>query len=126
MSFRIDWKSAEVHRTDRGKLLLRVQVVDELLGNFVDPNPIWVERFTHAAKARRADWTARNWHWGTPAVDETGRLTVDPLEGSDLEAEFLPRELDELVERANELEGGEWAALEEQARRLTREYRSSG
>jgi len=126
VSFRIDWKTAEVHLTDRARLVLRVQLVDGLLGTLVDPNPIWRERFAHAAKAHVARWRAQNEHWGTPAVDDSGRLTVDPLEGSGVEAELLPAELDALVARANELENGEWAGLEEQARRLRKQYRSIG
>jgi hypothetical protein len=125
VSFRIDWKTAEVRRTDRARLALSVQLVDGLLGTLVDPNPIWLERFAHAAKAHKARWRAENRNWGIPALDDAGRLTVDPLEGSDVEAALLPAELDALVERANELEGGEWAQLEAQARHLTKEYRSS-
>jgi hypothetical protein len=51
-------------------------------------------------------------------------ITVSPIDGSTLEGEFLRSELDDLVKRANELEGGDWVRLERETQDLTDLFRS--
>jgi hypothetical protein len=123
----IDWATATVHLTEQAKLVLTVRIATDpvliLQGEGV-PNPIWRQKFTHAANARRHEWQARSLHWGMPAIDREGMITVSPIDGSTLEGEFLRSELDDLVKRANELEGGDWVRLEREAQELTDLFRS--
>jgi hypothetical protein len=71
----IDWATATVHLTEQAKLVLKVRIATDpvliLQGEGV-PNPIWRQRFTHAATARRHAWQARSFHWGVPAIDREG------------------------------------------------------
>jgi len=129
MAHSINWHTAKVKLTEQGRLVLTVQLAVDpalILSGEAVPNPIWREKFNHAASSRKREWQRRNLHWGVPEIDEGGTITVAPVDSALSEAGLLPGELDSLVERAEELEDGEWKRLELAAIDLTRFFKSIG
>ena len=126
MGYAIDWHTARVHLTEKATLVLTVQVMADpllIVEGEAEPNPVWRQSFAHMATARRHEWRARNLHWGVPKIAPDGAITVDPIDESTTEAEFLRSELDDMVKRANE-HNDHWTWLKSEAQALTDIFRS--
>ena len=115
-----------VHLTEKATLVLTVQVTADSAPDRRGrsrANPVWRQSFAHMATARRHEWRARNLHWGVPKIAPDGAITVDPIDESTTEAEFLRSELDDMVKRANE-HNDHWTWLKSEAQTLTDIFRS--